>query len=258
MSEKTVLKKKKVKTILVSQPEPTSENSPYIALAENEKVKIDFRPFIHVEGASARDIRKQKIALPDYNAIIFTSRNAVDHFFRLAEEMRYTVPNTMRYYCQSEAIALYLQRYIVYRKRKISYGNKTLSDLAQIISKNPEGKFLLPSSDKLKPSVPAALNKIGIDWKSATFFKTCISDLSELEDVSYDILVFYSPSGIESLYHNFPNFEQNETRIAVYGKSTIKVAEEKGLRIDIMAPTPETPSMTMALQKYIRAANRGR
>ncbi len=258
MSEKTVLKKKKVKTILVSQPEPTSENSPYIALAENEKVKIDFRPFIHVEGATARDIRKQKIALPDFNAIIFTSRNAVDHFFRLAEEMRYTVPNTMRYYCQSEAIALYLQRYIVYRKRKISYGNKTLSDLAQIISKNPEGKFLLPSSDKLKPSVPAALNQIGIDWKSATFFKTCISDLSELENVSYDILVFYSPSGIESLYHNFPQFKQNETRIAVYGKSTIKVAEEKGLRIDIMAPTPETPSMTMALQKYIRAANRGR
>ncbi len=258
MSEKTVLKKKKVKTILVSQPEPTSENSPYIALAENEKVKIDFRPFIHVEGATARDIRKQKIALPDFNAIIFTSRNAVDHFFRLAEEMRYTVPNTMRYYCQSEAIALYLQRYIVYRKRKISYGNKTLSDLAQIISKNPEGKFLLPSSDKLKSSVPAALNQIGIDWKSATFFKTCISDLSELEDVSYDILVFYSPSGIESLYHNFPQFKQNETRIAVYGKSTIKVAEEKGLRIDIMAPTPETPSMTMALQKYIRAANRGR
>ncbi|HFX17586.1 MAG TPA: uroporphyrinogen-III synthase [Flavobacteriales bacterium] len=258
MSEKTVLKKKKIKTILVSQPEPTSENSPYIALAENEKVKIDFRPFIHVEGATARDIRKQKISLPDYNAIIFTSRNAVDHFFRLAEEMRYTVPNTMRYYCQSEAIALYLQRYIVYRKRKISYGDKTIKDLANIISKNPEGKFLLPSSDKLKPEIPQALNEIGIDWKSATFFKTCISDLSDLKDVYYDILVFYSPSGIESLYHNFPDFKQNDTRIAVYGKSTIKAAEEKGLRIDIMAPTPETPSMTMALQKYIREANRRR
>jgi len=258
MSEKTVLKKKKVKTILVSQPEPTSENSPYIALAANEKVKIDFVPFIHVEGATARDIRKQKIALPDFNAIIFTSRNAVDHFFRLAEEMRYTVPNTMRYYCQSEAIALYLQRYIVYRKRKISYGNKTIEDLANIISANPEGKFLLPSSDKLKPEIPAALNKIGIDWKSAVFFKTCISDLSDLKDVFYDILVFYSPSGIESLYKNFPDFEQNDTRIAVYGKSTIQVAEEKGLRLDIKAPTPETPSMTMALQKYIREANRGK
>ena len=258
MSEKTVLKKKKVKTILVSQPEPSSENSPYIALAANEKVKIDFRPFIHVEGATARDIRKQKIALPDYNAIIFTSRNAVDHFFRLAEEMRYTVPNTMRYFCQSEAIALYLQRYIVYRKRKISYGNKSIQDLINIISKSPEGKFLLPSSDKLKPAIPEALNELGIDWKSATFFQTCISDLSDLKDVYYDILVFYSPSGIESLYHNFPDFEQNDTRIAVYGKSTIRVAEEKGLRIDIKAPTPETPSMTMALQKYIREVNRGK
>ena len=256
MSQKTVQQKKKVKTILVSQPEPTADNSPYIALAENEKVKIDFRPFIYVEGATARDIRKQKIALPDYNAIIFTSRNAVDHFFRLAEEMRYTVPNTMRYYCQSEAIAFYLQRYIVYRKRKISYGNKTISDLANIISKNPTGKFLLPSSDKLKPEIPAALNKIGIDWKSATFFKTKISDLSDLKDVYYDILVFYSPSGIESLYQNFPDFEQNDTRIAVYGKSTVEAAKEKGLRIDIMAPTPETPSMTMALQKYIREANK--
>ncbi len=256
MSEKTVLKKKKIKTILVSQPEPTSENSPYIALAENEKVKIDFRPFIYVEGATARDIRKQKISLPDFNAIIFTSRNAVDHFFRLAEEMRYTVPNTMRYYCQSEAIALYLQRYIVYRKRKISYGNKTIKDLANIISKNPEGKFLLPSSDKLKPEIPAALNEIGIDWKSATFFRTKISDLSDLKDVYYDILVFYSPSGIESLYKNFPDFKQNDTRIAVYGKSTVQAAKDKGLRIDIMAPTPETPSMTMALQKYIREANK--
>ncbi len=258
MSEKTVQKKKKVKTILVSQPEPTSENSPYIALAQNEKVKIDFRPFIHVEGATARDIRKQKISLPDYNAIIFTSRNAIDHFFRLAEEMRYTVPNTMRYYCQSEAIALYLQRYIIYRKRKIFYGNKTIEDLANIISKNPEGKFLLPSSDKLKPEITEALNKIGIDWTPAVFFKTCISDLSDLKDVYYDILVFYSPSGIESLYHNFPDFKQNDTRIAVYGESTLKAAQEKGLRIDIMAPTPETPSMTMALQKYIREANRGR
>jgi len=256
MSEKTVLKKKKVKTILVSQPEPTSENSPYIALEANEKVKIDFVPFIYVEGATARDIRKQKIALPDYNAIIFTSRNAVDHFFRLAEEMRYQVPNTMRYFCQSEAIAYYLQRYIIYRKRRIFYGDKTLKDLISIIKKSPEGKFLLPSSDKLKPEVPKALNELGINWKSATFFKTRISNLSDLKDVYYDILVFYSPSGIESLYQNFPDFEQNETRIAVYGKSTIEVAKEKGIRIDIKAPTPKTPSMTMALQQYIREANK--
>jgi uroporphyrinogen-III synthase len=258
MSEKTMLKNKKVKTILVSQPEPASENSPYIALAENEKVKIDFQPFIHVEGSTAKDIRKQKISIADFDAIIFTSRNAVDHFFRLAEEMRYTVPNTMRYYCQSEAIALYLQRYIVYRKRKISYGNKTIEDLGNIISKSPEGRFLLPSSDKLKPEIPKMLNKLGINWKSAVFFKTCISDLSELKDVFYDILVFYSPSGIESLYKNFPDFVQNDTRIAVYGKSTIAVAKEKGLRIDIEAPTPKNPSMTMALQKYIREANKKR
>ncbi len=256
MSEKTVTPKKKVKTILVSQPEPTSENSPYLALAQNEKVKIDFRPFIYVEGATAKDIRKQKINLSEFDAIIFTSRNAIDHFFRLAEEMRYLVPNTMRYYCQSEAIALYLQRYIVYRKRRISYGNKTVKDLANIIKKNPEGRFLLPSSDKLKPELPEALNELGINWKPATFFRTKISDLSDLKDVYYDILVFYSPSGIHSLFHNFPDFEQNDTRIAVYGKSTLKVAKEKDLRIDIMAPTPETPSMTMALQKYIREANK--
>jgi len=255
MSEKIVIKKQKVKTILVSQPEPTSENSPFIALAEKEKVKIDFVPFIHVEGATARDIRKQKVSLTEFDAIIFTSRNAVDHYFRLAEEMRYTVPSTMRYYCQSEAIALYLQRYIVYRKRKISYGNKTISDLADIISKTPDGRFLLPSSDKLKPEIPNALNKIGIKWHSATFFKTCISDLSELKNVSYDILVFYSPSGIDSLYKNFPDFEQNDTRIAIYGKSTIEAANRRGIRIDIMAPTPETPSMTMALQRYIRKSN---
>ena len=258
MSEKIVIPKKKVKTILVSQPEPTSENSPYLALAQNEKVKIDFRPFIHVEGATARDIRKQKISLPEFDAIIFTSRNAVDNYFRIAEEMRYQVPNTMRYYCQSEAIALYLQRYIIYRKRKISYGNKTLNDLMNIIQKNPEGRFLLPSSDKLKPEIPKSLNKLEINWKSATFFKTCISDLSDLKDVYYDILVFYSPSGIESLFKNFPDFQQNETRIAIYGKSTIEAANEKGLRIDILAPTPETPSMTMALQKYIREANKRR
>ena len=256
MSEKILTPKKKVKTILVSQPEPSSENSPYIALAENEKVKIEFRPFIHVEGATAKDIRKQKINLNEFDAIIFTSRNAIDHFFRLAEEMRYTVPNTMRYYCQSEAIALYLQRYIVYRKRKISYGNKTIPDLINIIKKNPEGRFLLPSSDKLKPAIPKALDELGINWKAATFFKTCISDLSDLKDVYYDILVFYSPSGIESLFHNFPDFKQNDTRIACYGKSTIEAAKKRGLRIDIQAPTPETPSMTMALQKYIREANK--
>ncbi len=256
MSEKSVMKKKKVKTILVSQPEPTAENSPFFQLAKKTKVKIDFVPFIHIEGVHAREIRKQKITLPDFSAIIFTSRNAVDHYFRLAEEMRYQVPSTMRYYCQSEAIALYLQRYIVYRKRKIYYGNKTVSDLGNIIQKNPEGKFLLPSSDKLKPAIPKVLNETGIEWQSATFFKTCVSDLSDLKDVYYDVLVFYSPSGIKSLYKNFPDFKQNETRIAVYGNSTAKAAEEKGLRIDIMAPTQKNPSMTMALQKYVEEANK--
>ena len=248
----------KVKTILVSQPEPKIENSPYFDLQEKQKVKIDFRPFIHVEGVEAKDIRLQKVDLTQYTAIILTSRNSVDHFFRVAEEMRFKVPDAMKYFCQSEAVAYYLQKYVVYRKRKIYVGKRTFEDLSPLIKKYKEESFLLPTTDKLKPEVPETLNGLNVKWKEAVFYKTVISDLSDLANVYYDILVFFSPSGIESLFQNFPGFEQKETRIAVFGNTTIKAVEAHGLTVDISAPTPETPSMTMALEKYIKAVNKGK
>ncbi|MEJ6546687.1 MAG: uroporphyrinogen-III synthase [Flavobacteriaceae bacterium] len=246
----------KVKTILVSQPEPKMENSPYARLIEKEKVKVDFRPFIHVEGVDAKMVRQQKIDLNNFTAIILTSRNAVDHYFRLAEEMRFKVPDSMKYFCQSEAVAFYLQKYVVYRKRKIYVGKMNFSDMVPLFKKYKEEKFLLPSSDVLKSIVPETLDSLSLDWKRGIFYKTVISDLSDLNDVLYDVLVFFSPSGIESLLKNFPDFKQNNTRIAVFGNSTVNAATEAGLRIDIKAPTPETPSMTMALQKYITGANK--
>lgn len=246
----------KVKTILVSQPEPKVENSPYFELEEKEKVKIDFMPFIHVEGVDSKEVRLQKVDLSYYTAIILTSRNSVDHFFRIADEMRYKVPDTLKYFCQSEAVAYYLQKYVVYRKRKIYVGKRNFFELSPLIKKYKGEKFLLPSSDQLKPEVPSTLNELNVEWKQAIFYKTVVSDLSQLRDVFYDILVFFSPSGIKSLFENFPDFKQNNTRIAVFGNSTIRAAEEHGLVINIQAPTPETPSMTMALKKYINKVNK--
>lgn len=248
----------KVKTILVSQPEPKIENSPYFDLQEKQKIKIDFRPFIHVEGVPSKEIRQQKVDLSHYSAIILTSRNSVDHFFRVADEMRFKVPDTMKYFCQSEAVAFYLQKYVVYRKRKIYVGKRNFAELSPIIKKYKDEKFLLPTTDKLKSEVPETLNTLGVDWKEAIFYRTVISDLSDLADVYYDVLVFFSPSGIESLFHNFPDFKQNNTRIAAFGSTTIKAAQDKGLVVNIPAPTPETPSMTMALEKYIETANKGK
>ena len=246
----------KVKTILVSQPEPKMENSPYSRLIEKEKVKVDFRPFIHVEGVDAKNVRQQKIDLNQFTAIILTSRNSVDHFFRIAEEMRFKVPDTMKYFCQSEAVAYYLQKYVVYRKRKIYVGKRNFSDLSPMFKKYKDETFLLPSSDSLKEEIPRVLDELKLDWTRGIFYRTVISDLSDLRNVYYDVLVFFSPSGIESLLKNFPDFEQNNTRIAVFGNSTIQAATGAGLRIDIKAPTPETPSMTMALQKYITEVNK--
>jgi uroporphyrinogen-III synthase len=246
----------KVKTILVSQPEPKVENSPYFDLIDRQKVKIDFIPFIHVEGVSGKDVRSQKIDLNNFTAIILTSRNAVDHFFRIAEELRFKVPDTMKYFCQSEAVAYYLQKYVVYRKRKIYVGKRTFTELSPLIKKYKTEKFLLPASDKLKAEVPRVLDVLKVEWTESIFYKTVVSDLSNLRNVYYDILVFFSPSGIESLFENFPDFEQKDTRIAVFGNTTVKASLEKGLRVDIQAPTPETPSMTMALEKYIKEQNK--
>lgn len=246
----------KVKTILVSQPEPKTEGSPYHQIIENQKVKIDFIPFIKVEGMSAKDIRMQKIDLTKFTAIILTSRKSVDHYFRIADEMRFKVPDTMKYFCQSETIAFYLQKYITYRKRKIYVGKKDFSDLLPILKKYKDEKFLFPGSDTHKPENIQALNDLKIKWERAIFYRTVHCDLSEvIKDFNYDILAFFSPAGIESLFKNFPNFSQDKTRIAVYGDSTLKAAQEAGLVIDIKAPSPETPSMTMALEQYISKVN---
>jgi|TARA_B100000965_G_scaffold85485_1_gene69101 uroporphyrinogen-III synthase len=246
----------KVKTILVSQPEPSNEKSPYARLKEKYKLKIDFRPFIHVEGMTAKDVRQQKINFSDFNNIILTSKNSVDHFFRLAQEMRYKVPDSTKYFCQSEAIGFYLQKYVVYRKRKIYVGDRDFKSLESIFQKFENESFLLPTSDILNSQISSFLDSININWTRAQLYKTVVSDLSDLRDVYYDILVFFSPSGIESLFKNFPDFKQNKTRIAIYGDATDKAASEAKLRIDIKAPTPDTPSMTMAIEKYISQNNK--
>jgi uroporphyrinogen-III synthase len=246
----------KVKTILVSQPAPKSDTSPYYDLARKQKVNIDFRPFIHVEKVEAAEVRQQKISLADYSAVILTSRNAVDHYFRICEEMRFDVPISMKYFCMSEAIAFYLQKYITYRKRKIYFGKQRFVELMDLIKKHKGESFLLPSSDLLKPIIPKLLQDNEILYKRAVLFKTVCSDLSDLEDVFYDILVFFSPSGIKSLFQNFPDFKQNNTRIAAFGQTTVKAVIESGLKVDIEAPSIKAPSMSMALEYYIKKLNK--
>ena len=248
----------KVKSVLVSQPKPQAENSPYYEIEKRNKIKIDFRPFIQVVGIDAKEVRQQKIDFTKATAVIFTSRNAIDHFFRLAEELRFTVPDSMKYFCESEAIAFYLQKYIVYRKRKIYIGEKVFADLVPLLKKHKDESFLLPASDVLKPDVPKLLDSLNLNWQKATLFRTVSSDLTDLSDVKYDILVFFTPSGIKSLFENFPDFVQDNTRIAVFGKSTVDQAKEMGLRVDIEVPTKETPSMTMALDKYVKEANKSK
>ena len=243
----------KVKTILVSQPAPKVENSPYFDLIDRQKVKIDFIPFIHVEGVSGKQVRSQKVDLANYTAIILTSRNAVDHFFRIADELRFKVPDTMKYFCQSEAVAYYLQKYVVYRKRKIYVGKRTFTELSPLIKKYKTEKFLLPASDKLKPEVPRVLNELNVEWTESVFYKTVVSDLSDLKDVFYDILVFFSPGGIESLFKNFPDFKQNKTLIAAFGATTATAAIKNGLEPNIRAPHPKAPSMVGAIEHFIKS-----
>lgn len=246
----------KIKTILVSQPKPQTEKSPYFDLAEKYNLKIDFRPFIQVEGITAKEFRQERINILDHTAVIFTSRTAIDHFFRIAEEMRVTVPDDMKYFCISESTAFYLQKYIVYRKRKIFYGVRVFEDLIDTIVKHKKEKFLLPLSDIHKQSIPSLLNKSKIKYTKAILYKTVSSDLSDLADVNYDILAFYSPSGIKSLFQNFPDFVQDGTVIAAFGPSTSKAVQDAKLRLDIQAPMPQAPSMTMALDQFIKAYNK--
>ena len=245
----------KVKTILVSQPEPSSEKSPYNRLKEKLNLVVDFRPFIHVEGVIAKEVRRQKIDFNKFDNVILTSRNAVDNYFRLCKEMRFTIKNTTKYFCLSEAVAYYLQKYVVYRKRKIYVGEGKIGDLKNVFKKFENENYLFPTSDLLKSEVPDFLNSLKLSWQRAILYKTVVSDLSDLRDVYYDILVFFSPSGIESLFKNFPDFKQNKTRIAAYGKTTIKAAENHGLKVQVKAPTDQSPSMTMAIERYVEKVN---
>jgi uroporphyrinogen-III synthase len=246
---------KPVKTILVSQPKP--ERSPYYELEEKYGLQIDWRPFIHVEGLSAKEFRKSRIKPDEYTAIIFTSKNAVDHFFRICEDMRIKMSADTKYFCISEAIANYLQKFIVYRKRKVFYGKRTIQDLVPALKKHKaKEKFLLPCSNLGAKQVSNYLEENGFDWQDAMMYQTVSSDLSDLSDVTYDVLVFFSPLGIKSLYENFPDFKQNDTRLAIFGNSTSKAVEERGLTINIKAPAPEIPSMTMALEKYLQQSNK--
>ncbi len=246
----------KVKSILVSQPKPEAEKSPYFDLAKKYNLKIDFRPFIQVEAISAKEFRQTRISIPDHTAVIFTSRTAIDHFFRIANELRVTIPNTMKYFCVSESTAFYLQKYIVYRKRKIFYGNRRFEELMDIINKHEGEKFLLPVSDIHKQEATTLLEKNNINFSKAVLYRTVSSDLSDLSNVDYDILVFFSPSGIKSLSQNFPNFKQNDTVIASFGPTTAQAVADEGFRLDISAPMPKAPSMTMALEQFIKKANK--
>ena len=241
----------KIKTILISQPEPSNENSPYSKLKSKYKVKIDFRPFIHVEGLTAKKVRSQRIDFSKFQNIILTSRNAVDHFFRIAEEMRFKVPDQTKYFCQSEAVAFYLQKYVVYRKRKIYVGNNSFDDLESTFEKFIGEKYLVPTSGSLNPQIVSKLDSFEISWERVQLYKTVVSDLSDLSDVYYDLLVFFSPSVIDSLFENFPDFEQNKTLIAVYGKTTLEAAKSKNLNVDIEVPSEESRSMAEGIENYL-------
>jgi uroporphyrinogen-III synthase len=242
-----------VKTILVSQPKPTSEKSPYFDLANKYNVKIDFRQFINVIGVTSREFRAQKIELGLHSSVILTSKTSVDHFFRIAEEMRYKVPESTKYFCMSEAVAYYLQKYVVYRKRKIFFGKQNIDDLMPLLLKHKKERFLLPCSDILRKRIPDALKENNLNFTEAVLYRTVAADLSDLKDVKYDLLVFFSPSGIESLFKNFPNFKQNGTKIAAFGPTTANAVKKNNLRLDIHAPLPKYPSMSMAIENFIKS-----
>lgn len=241
-----------IKSILVTQPSPETEKNPYFDLAKKYKLKIDFREFIQIEGVDVKEFRKDRINIPEYSAVILTSRNAVDHFFRVCKEIRYTVPDTLKYFCISESTAYYLQKYVVYRKRKIFHGKQTFSELVDLIKKHKEENFLLPCTDIHKQEITTLLDQNNIKYNKAILYRTVASDLSDLADIKYDMLVFFSPSGIESLLMNFPKFKQATTKIAAFGATTATAVKQAGLRLDIHAPQPMYPSMTMAIEHFIK------
>ncbi|WP_280744693.1 MULTISPECIES: uroporphyrinogen-III synthase [unclassified Parabacteroides] len=242
-----------IKKLLVSQPKPTSEKSPYFDIAEKFGVEIDFRPFIKVEPLSGKEFRQQRISILDHSAIIFTARTAIDHFFHLCEELRVTIPETMKYFCMTEAIAVYLQKYTVYRKRKIFFAqNGKLDELVTIIGKHAKENYLVPVSDVHKDDLFVLLDAKKIVYTKAIMFRTVSNDFSKDEKFDYDMLLFFSPSGITSLLKNFPDFKQENIKIGCFGPTTAKAVKDAGLRLDVEAPTLEAPSMTAALELYLK------
>lgn len=241
-----------VKSILISQPQPEDNKSPYTLLTTKYEIKVDYRPFIVVEPVTEKEFRKNRIIMSDFPCVIFNSKGSVDNFFRLAEETRCRISQDTRYFCMTEAVANYLQKFILYRKRKVFIGNRRAEDLAHYFNKYSKLKFLLPSSNLGSAEVVNYLNSLNIDFTQVVMYKTVSADLSDLSDVYYDVLAFFSPQGIESLFENFPNFEQGNTRIAVFGNTTLKAAEDAGLYVNIKAPTPDCPSMMMAIENYVQ------
>lgn len=243
-----------IKKILVSQPKPASEKSPYYDIAEKFDVELVFRPFIKVEGMTAKEFRTQKVNILDYTAIVFTSRHAIDHFFTLAKEMRVTIPEDMKYFCVTETIALYIQKYVQYRKRKVFFGSTGhIDDLLPQMVKHKTERYLVPMSDVHNDKVALLLDSKKLQHKECVMYKTVSNDFTpeEVKTFDYNMLIFFSPAGIESLMKNFPNFDQGDIAIATFGPSTAKAAKEAGLRLDLEAPTEKYPSMTGALQHFL-------
>ena len=243
---------KRISSILVTQPKPTNDVSPYFAIAEKYGIKVDFREFIDVQPVSYKDFRREKLNILEFTAVIFTSRNAVDHFFRICQEAKLEMPAEMKYFCISEQTANYLQKYIVLRKRKLFVGERTAADLFEVIKKHKGEKFLYPCSDIRKDDLPVFMRANSLKFSEAVIYRTVASDLSDLSDVKYDCIAFFSPSGISSLFINFPDFVQDGTRIAAFGPTTAKAVVDAGLILDIEAPHPNAPSMTGAIEAYIR------
>jgi len=243
---------KRISSILVTQPKPTNDVSPYFSIAEKYGIQVDFREFIDVQPVSYKDFRREKINILEFTAVIFTSRNAVDHFFRICQEAKLEMPAEMKYFCISEQTANYLQKYIVLRKRKLFVGERTAADLFDVIKKHKGEKFLYPCSDIRKDDLPVFMRANNLKFSEAVIYRTVASDLSDLAEVKYDCIAFFSPSGISSLFINFPDFVQDGTRIAAFGPTTAKAVLDAGLVLDIEAPHPNAPSMTGAIEAYIR------
>lgn len=243
-----------MKKILVSQPRPTSEKSPYYDLEKSFGVECVFRPFFKVEGITTKEFRQQKINLLDYTAVVFTSRHAIDHYFTLAKEMRIPIPEDMKYFCVIETIALYIQKYVQYRKRKVFFGTTgKMPDLVPLMAKHKSEKYLVPLSSVHDDSIARMLDEKKLHHKECVMYRTVSNDFSEEErrNFDYDMVVFFSPTGVKALKKNFPDFVQGNIKIAAFGPATAKTVKDEGLRLDLEAPSKEYPSMTSALKAYL-------